>query len=308
MYQAPGGVSNANQMRHIRDFESTHITVRDSYFFGRHSYDDYGFNCYLCADALVENNIFQNIGTPMNNEAGEGHVFGYNYTINNWWGPDGTWAQGSFYEHAPGTNYFLVEGSDGYGIELENYFGQAHFITAFRNRLWGVQSAETGQGSQANQTVPMLIYGLSRYQNVIGNVLGTSGYHSIYQDVATGTTTSSTSNCVHSVYAIGLGGNCENGDNSGWPFNDPTLTKSTLMRWGNWDVVTNASRWCGNSSNTGWSTTCSSTSEVPTGLSLYANTVPAIESLPSSFYLSSKPSWMGSRPWPAIGPDIAAGT
>jgi hypothetical protein len=29
--------------------------------------------------------------------------------------------------------------------------------------------------------------------------------------------------------------------------------------------------------------------------------------LPASFYLASKPSWFGSVPWPAIGPDVAGG-
>jgi len=31
------------------------------------------------------------------------------------------------------------------------------------------------------------------------------------------------------------------------------------------------------------------------------------QTLPASFFLSGKPSWWGSLPWPAIGPDVAAG-
>jgi hypothetical protein len=30
--------------------------------------------------------------------------------------------------------------------------------------------------------------------------------------------------------------------------------------------------------------------------------------LPTSFYLNSTPSWWGSLPWPAVGPDVAGGT
>jgi hypothetical protein len=40
---------------------------------------------------------------------------------------------------------------------------------------------------------------------------------------------------------------------------------------------------------------------------VYANAVPATQVLPSSFYLAGKPSWWGSVPWPAIGPDVTSG-
>jgi len=65
------------------------------------------------------------------------------------------------------------------------------------------------------------------------------------------------------------------------------------MRWGNYDTVTGTSRFVAG--------------EVPSGLSLYANPVPADNTLPPSLYLSSKPLWWGSTPWPAIGPDVTGG-
>jgi hypothetical protein len=71
-----------------------------------------------------------------------------------------------------------------------------------------------------------------------------------------------------------------------------TLVKSTMMRWGNWDVVTKAPRW--------------NSSEVPTSLGSYGNSVPSNNTLPASFYMSSKPSWW-SGTWPAIGPDVTGG-
>ena len=67
-----------------------------------------------------------------------------------------------------------------------------------------------------------------------------------------------------------------------------------MMRWGNYDTVGNATRFVA--------------SEVPSGLSLYSNPVPATQSLPASLYLAAKPSgWPASIPWPAIGPDIMGG-
>ena len=65
------------------------------------------------------------------------------------------------------------------------------------------------------------------------------------------------------------------------------------MRWGNYDTVNNATRW--------------QASEVPSGISPFANAVPASQSLPSSLYLSAKPAWFGSVAWPPIGPDVVGG-
>jgi len=87
------------------------------------------------------------------------------------------------------------------------------------------------------------------------------------------------------------------------------------LRWGNYDTVTNAVRWCGNSSSPGWTTTCNSTSEIPTAGVTYinGNPVPSSTTLPNSFYLSGAPSWWAfpngtPSPFPAIGPDVSGGT
>src|SRR5438093_13133040 len=65
------------------------------------------------------------------------------------------------------------------------------------------------------------------------------------------------------------------------------------MRWGNYDSVTGISRFVA--------------TEVPASLSLYANPVPVDQILPASLYRSSKPSWWGTMPWPAIGPGASGG-
>ena len=301
----------AGQTSSVRVYASHNGTIRDSYFIGRASQDMYGINPYLSGDLLIENNIFQHINTPINNEQSFGNVYGYNYIVRDIWGPtNGQWLQGAIYGHGGQEHYSLSEGNIAIGEEFENYFGQGFFITAFRNRFYGYQQYATAQ------TVPALVYGLNRYFNFIGNVLGVSGYHTTYQDIATGNATSTPGNssCPFSVYAVGLGGNCNNGDDVTWPYND-TLTVSTLFRWANYDVVTQANRFCGNSSDTGWSTTCGGTSEVPSGLSLYAqprptkgDTAAGQPALPGSFYLTSKPSWWPTaKAWPNIGPEVTGG-
>lgn len=269
--------------KHILLFQSTHITVRDSYFFGRDRGDEYGVNIWETSDTLVENNIFQHIPLPILHESGYGTVAGYNYTINNEWN-DGTWSQGSIYGHGGHEDYILAEGNDGFGFEMENYYGFSIFATSFRNRWTGFEAGRT------SQTVPMFIYGLNRYANLVGNVVGTSGYHVKYQTVP-----GNSSDCVHSVFSIGLGDNCGDGDPNGTPphpLNDQT-TVDTLLRWGNWDVVTASARFV--------------SGEVPSGISPYANPVPGSQTLPASYYLSAKPGFFGAKPWPGIGPEVSGG-
>ena len=92
------------------------------------------------------------------------------------------------------------------------------------------------------------------------------------------------------------------------------LTKQSLLRWGNYDVVSGAVRWCGNSTSPEWYTICNSISEIPTtGIKfINDNPVPASTTLPASFYLLARPLFWptrwGTPPWPAIGPDVEGGT
>ena len=65
------------------------------------------------------------------------------------------------------------------------------------------------------------------------------------------------------------------------------------MRWGNYDTVSARSRF--------------DAAEVPSGLTNFSNPVPGSQVLPPSLYLSGKPSWWGTVPWPAIGPDVTSG-
>jgi hypothetical protein len=65
------------------------------------------------------------------------------------------------------------------------------------------------------------------------------------------------------------------------------------MRWGNYDTVSARSHF--------------DAAEVPSGLTNFANPAPASQVLPPSLYRSIKPSWWGTMPWPAIGPDVSGG-
>lgn len=266
---------------HIRFYQSAHITVRDSYTYGKvGSTANYGIESYMASNNLVENNIGECMTGFTVTDTTVGSVYAYNYTINNCY-INQNWMQPSASFHSPGNAFNLLEGNDGAGLQLDEIHGTADFITAFRNRFRGW---EPGKGLQ---TVAVHNYAFSRFQNIVGNVLGTAGYHLNYERAA-GSTTSS--GCHQSIYALGWGGNC---GNDGIIPDDPRV-KYTMLRWGNYDTVTR--------------TTQFQAAEVPSGLTKYSNPVPSTQALPASLYLPARPRWWpASSPWPAIGPDVTGG-
>jgi hypothetical protein len=230
------------------------------------------------SDNLVENNIFQHITGPlMGGGATPGLVEAYNYAIDDYYTASLTWMQGSNYAHAAGDGYILHEGNDGVGFTADLVHGTHNFLTAFRNYFTGFETGKTAQ------TVPINLYAFSRYFNMIGNVLGTPGFHTNYESVPPSFTAAE-----KSIYRLGSNGNTLPASKQ-----DP-LVKSTLFRWGNYDVATGTARFLA--------------SEVPTGLSQFANGMPATQNLPASLYLAGKPGWWPpGTPWPCIGPDVSGG-
>ena len=281
---------------HVKFWQSAHVTVSDSYFFANQvaRSQSYGTDTYLAADNLIENNIFHHVTVPNMNETSQGDVYAYNYSINNFFGTNGVesgTALHSAYTHAAGNAYFLWEGNDYDGISLENFHGPAHFVTAFRNRFAGREP------SKSDRTSPVINQSYQRFTNIVGNVLGLAGYHTNYTSKFGDA--QNTSTCNRSIYALGWSGNCANwaqADCSGYAGcpNPDALVAVTLVRWGNWDTVSNAARFVA--------------AEVPSALASHANPVPPNQTLPASFYLSSRPGWWPSAvAWPPIGPEVSGG-
>src|SRR2546422_42462 len=106
--------------KHVWIYQSAHVTIRDSYFYGTQAAasDSYGPDGLLASDNLVENNIFQHIATPMQNEAQTGSVFAYNFAIDDYYTKSGAvqWQQASAYHHNVGDAVYLWEGNDGIAL------------------------------------------------------------------------------------------------------------------------------------------------------------------------------------------------
>ena len=277
---------------------SSNVLIQNNYFYNSRSGDPYAIRFVTTGNCLVQNNIIQKVRAAVVFDMPDaGTVVAYNFVANSNVANDSTWP--SFWLHSAMDDFELFEGNVAYGFQFDDFHGSHLNTTAFRNFATGWESCANGQcGSVTHKdyfTMPVGYMSYNRYGNIVGNVLGTAGYQNSYQ----------TNDMAFSIYNLGNG-------NGPVPFD--SLVASTSMRWGNYDVVTGTVRWCGNSSDTGWSTVCAGTSEIPTGINPHPNSLPTLgdtaagqRAMPPSFYLASKPRWFGAAPWPAIGPDVSGG-
>jgi hypothetical protein len=279
--------------------QGAHNTIQNSYFYQTQSQSSlgYGTELDLASDNLIVNNIMQQQVAPFIGGSQYGNTYAYNYTINNFETASSSCMYLNNMVHDAGANYNLFEGNFSNGMEADDVHGSAGANTLFRNVSMGY---DVGKSCT---TVAFLNDPYNRDDNVIGNVFGTPGITLYYDDYSNPTQGASEQ---FMVYILNQPHGAVGAD---------AAVATTLMRWGNYDSVTGAVRFCGNSSDTGWSTTCSSKSEVPTGDSFYPNPIPTVgdtgigqQPMTASFAFSSKPSWWPSgKPWPAVGPDITGG-
>lgn len=273
-------VKSLNPKRnHVWLNQAARIEVRDCYFYGTKSAASmsYGVESFTSSDDLVINNIFHRVTSPIMLGPNSGSVFAYNYMIDMaYYLP--TWMMaGIVGGHDAGTGMNLFEGNVGNQFVMDLYHGTGNFATLFRNHLTGTEPGKMQWGN----TTPLNLWAFNRYVNVVGNVLGTAGYHRIYED-------SPAPQAVRgwperSIYVLGFSGSGEH-----QPLGNDPLVITTLLRWGNFDYATSQAQW--------------NTSELPAG-----HPIPATQQLPASLFLAARPDWWGATPWPAIGPDVTGG-
>jgi len=278
---------------HMYIAQSSKVVIRDSFFFGVRSgggEESYGVETGESSDCLVENNIFDQISSPVIFDNVSGFVVSYNFSWDNVFS-NPNFMQTSLPSHDAGNQMNLFEGNYFNGLDADNQHGASPLATIFRNWLPGNQPSPY---NKIQQTQSFGVDALNRAWNVIGNVLGTPGYHNNYET----NPTLGNANCNTSIYALGWGsvaaGCTTPGQGESTANPDPTVGTS-MMRWGNYDTVHASVQW--------------NSSEVPTtGIKwVNGNPVPANHNLPSSFYLGGKPSWWGTMPWPPMGPDVSGG-
>lgn len=287
-------------------YSSNHMTVQNSYFYGSDGSDlSYGVELgFENSDNLEINNIFQHVASPMIINGGQGDVVAFNYAVDNYYTAGGSAPNfqqvASYPGHLDGTYFNLYEGNVGGKYSQDIIHGTSWMNTGFRN-YWPGRDGPFKNSS----TMAVDIEAYNRYTNLLYNVMGTVGYSSNYKVTPSSSTDNSHCNSAseeQSIYTFGFaGGNaCNQGDNN--VLNDLNVA-TYIYLWGNYDTVNAAAQY--------------NTSEVPSGLASYAQSVPSTVctsklACPASFYYSSQPSFWatayGTPPWPAIGPDVSGGS
>ena len=193
-------------------------------------------------NVLIINNLFQGSGINEIEGAGldSGVVFAYNYARDS----DTSQVYNVDAEHSGSPNFILREGNQFGGSEDDGTWGTHNFDTWFRNYYACWDPSYLGGAAPRG----IIIDNYARFENAIGNAIGSNGECTSYQGVGS------------SPFIFGFG-------------SDP-LALSTSMRWGNYDTVTGAVGW--------------SASEVPTSLgsnAAFNNPVPSDTNLPASFFM-----------------------
>ena len=278
------------QRNHIDLFQTSGAVIRNNYFFQSQTSgsQSYGIEIAESSAGLIENNIFQQVVGPTVPDAMSGFVIAYNMSIA---GTGTNQLQDVYDSHNAGGGFNLFEGNQILGFFNDtSTWGSAGLSTLFRNRIVGWEPGYTVQTNAFN------IYSFARGYNLVGNVLGQPGYHTVYEAYPPNSYTST--QCNQALFYLGFsGGGCASVNS----VPNDTLVRSTLMRWGNYDTVNAAVQWNATEASPASATYINAnfSSSYFSGLS---------HTLPASLYLSAKPSWWGTMPYPAIGPDVSSGT
>ena len=217
---------------------------------------------------LIENNIIVGANKLIvARSAGAGSVVGYNYVDNAFIGNYPGWMEvGLNGSHMVGSHHMLFEGNLSFNYDSDDTWGGALAMTVFRNHLTG---RRRDYPNQDNVRAVGLMFG-SWWHTFVGNVLGEAGRMDgwIYEDPGDGTYGHATSKWGKRFtiwklgYAPGAWGQAP----------DPKV-RSTVVRDGNFDYLTNTVRW----------------DHEP-------------RPLPNSLYLTEKPAFFGDLPWPWVDP------
>jgi hypothetical protein len=301
-----GVFNNYADADHVDLANSLHSEVRDSYFSNAYVHSpgstDSDVDIQLRTSAsLIENNIFERLHISVMAEWGPaGNVVGYNYSIGNFDASCGCLAiMWAFDYHGAHPQFTLFEGNVANSVALDAFWGSGGNTTFFRNQFRAVDTIASPQSAGRNN-VNWSSFQLANQQmngeqiafphtnvNSIGNVMGSAdaitAASTLYNSGAPPFTSTivppATRNYSNFFDAASVGydtGSDTNG--SGIPSSLAGKAAGTYFQNGNFDIASNTVIWNG-----------------------------ASRALPASFYKSSKPSWFGSVPWPAMGPDVTGG-
>ena len=269
---------------HIYAVRSVCCEFKDSYvhdFFGKGGGNNgEGIELYSdCSGCLIENNIIHHCFPGINTSgSSSGNVIAYNFGCDS---RSGSSVIGNDFDanHGPHNVMNLWEGNVGTMFQSDGYYGSASHITVFRNHFSGVHP-----GGLTQHRICVDLTHWSTYFNIVGNVLGVSGWKDSLPTRRSGdysSTDKGYAGHLPVIYRFGFP-NMGNNDYTEVSTNPTTARMNDLD-----DNVLATTLLLGN-------------------FDYYHNeTMNPVKELPPSLFYTSTPDWWPSKiPWPPIGPDL----
>jgi hypothetical protein len=254
--------------------------VRECYFhdtpagsnMGSHGYglDLYGWP----TDNLLINNILTKLHSPctLGSAGACGNVIAYNYTLNNIHDANNDWFLKSTGAHGSHTHMNLVEGNITTKLGYDFIWGSGSNGVNLRNWVTGIPTywdPSVGAWHTVTQAMSTIYCAqANHYNSFVGNVIGYDGMHLAHGAAVEPYPLDGNGDVT--IWRLGYWSEAS----TGMPA-DPR-SASTLIRHGNYNYI---------SRTTDWESTISD------------------RVIPNSYFLTEKPAWFGTVPWPPIGPD-----
>jgi hypothetical protein len=248
---------------------------------------------YKSSANRIYNNIIERGEEAFHYDIGaSGNVFAYNYATGNFASPSPSSNTVGTFSHTSHSQFTLIEGN----IVAQNSYDVAHGSqsenTSFRNWFVGTSLVCSPNGQPTPRTtvtcspgtwtngnsIAIDVQSLTATTNIVGDVVGSAAQQALSGNNPAVIQWSTAR--VYSGRQYGLSfGYTGSGDTGGNSF-DSTTPFTTSFIHGLYNNIDGSTTWSGSVTHT----------------------------LPASFYLGAKPSWWGSLPWPAIGPDVTGGS
>ncbi len=304
-----GVESNYADGDHVEVYWGFHDEIRDSYFSnafvhtpGAHDSDIQ--IAFKTSASLVENNIIERTHVSVMLEWGAaGNVVAYNYTTGEFDSGATDLDIGGIDFHGAHPQFNLLEGNVLTQISQDSVWGTSSHTTVYRNWVVGTNricSPMSGRGTvkcsdadghygfQAARAIEMSYLGTA--SDFVGNVVGSvqmqalKGYSSpLEQRESIEYPSARSYDAAAYGWSFGYGKTSDDGTGTGCGGGVPPChragTSSTHFLHGNYDNIGGSIAWVSG----------------------------VTPELPASLYLSGKPAWWGSMPFPATGPDVSGG-
>ena len=283
-----GVESNFADGDHMMIYFSLGNEVRDSYFHDGWSHspgstdDDLVIALKSSANLVINNIFYRQHASIMLEWGAAGNVIAYNHSTGNFHDSDLIWFINDFNFHGAHPWFNLFEGNVGDKFQADSIWGSSSHTTVFRNWFRGSRQyvpPQNGRGAMQPQnaqwedqnTFAYVFDFLSQFNNMVGNISGSP--HLMSRGPVNAKISPASGGGSPACYRYGY-------DSETDAAVSPNNAFSTAFIHGVYDCVAGTFQWdSGHTDHT----------------------------LPSSFFLSSKPAWFGNVAWPAIGPDVSGG-